>query len=287
MRKWLRGAALLGVLALAACDLVDPVIGFQDGVATAEAKAGSDVTAAGAAAAIKQATELLIKAKSSVGSAPSPEAVQLLTRASEMISQAAAALKAGDPGRATSLALESASVSRKVLGVQTSTGTTTPADKAAGAIKEAVDLLVKAKVVMGPTPSTEVLQLLTRASEVIGKAEAALKAGDAAGAASLASESAAISRKLLTTPLPTDPSAKAAGAIKEATELLAKALVVAGPTPSTEIARALASAEELLRKAKAALESRDFTTATGAATESAAISRKVMNAAAPEPDAKK
>jgi hypothetical protein len=221
-----------------------------------------------AAKAIEEAAALLGKAKATVGPNPSAEAAAILAKAELLLAQARDALEAGDSGAALKLAVESSSLSRRLLEPPRP-----PADDAARAIEEAAAWLNRARTAAGPNPPTEIASLLARAAQLLEEAQKALKAGDAGAAFKLAAESTAISKKLATpTPPPPDP----AKLIEEAAALLTKARAAVGPSPSAEVAALLAKAELLHKQAQDALKSGDRAAAVSLATQSAEISRKLI-----------
>jgi HEPN domain-containing protein len=273
MRTRARGWALLGLAAVAGCDLgTEPErVPIQEAqvaeLADAAASVGGD--ALSLEALLKRMQEAI---RASGGNA---KAQELLDASTALAKQAR---EAGTTDKARAETLTQQSQAKLIEAIVLVLGPDVARDAVAAARAVLTDL--KAKLAGKSVPERIAAQL-TALERRLGEAEAALSGGKTADALRLALSVGTEVRALAGQ----DVNADAAKTIEEAAAWLQRAKTVAGASPTAEVAAMLAKAQQLLTQAQEALKAGDRAAALGAATESAAVSRRIYDSFTPVPDA--
>ena len=265
MRSRVCGWALLGLVALAGCDLgTEPsLVPIQEAqvaeLADAAASVGGDALSLEA---------LLKRMNTSLAAAPNAKAQELLDASTLLARQSREAAAAGDKARAETLSVQSRSKLLEAIVLVLGPGVSRDAVAAARAVL--TDL--KAKLAGKSVPERTAAQIAALEKR-LAEAETALSQGKNVDALSLAlalgAEVGALAGK--------DPIADAAKVVEEAAAWLNRARTTVGANPSAEVAAQLAKAEQLLKQAQDALRAGDQASALKLATESSAISQKIAS----------
>jgi tetratricopeptide (TPR) repeat protein len=272
----LRGLALLGLAALAACDLgtgpaLPPIqeAEFADLAASAADRAGSSALSLEA---------LLKRMHTALAAAPNAKAQELLDASTALARQAREAAAGGDKTRATTLTAQSQAKLLEAVVLVLGPGVARDAVTAARAVL--TDL--KAKLAGRSVPEKTAAQIVAIERRLV-EAETALAQGKHVDALQIALAVAAEVGGLAGR----DPIADAARVVEEAAAWLNRARTTVGANPAPEIAALLAKAEQLLKQAQDALKAGDQASALKLATESMGISMKLGTPTRETPDAAK